>query len=297
MEKSASRSGKTAVVLLQLGGPDSLHEVEPFLYNLFMDPEILNFAFSFILRRPLARFITARRSVKVREKYAAIGGGSPINNTTRLQAAALEELLAICGMNANVLVAMRYCSPTIAETVLKIKDGIFERIVLLPLYPQFSRATTGSSINEWKKQSEKYRLNTETRLVRSYPGHPLLLEAFAENISRTLLKFEGTKKEAMDLIFSAHGLPESYIRKGDPYKEHVDKTVNGILKFGKWDISHMVCYQSRLGPYKWLKPSLTETVEMLAREGRKNLLIVPVSFVSDHLETLHEIDIELRGHA
>ncbi len=288
---------KIAIVLFQLGGPDSLEAVEPFLFNLFMDPDIIDFPLAFLARRPLAKFISRKRAPGVRENYQQIGGKSPILDLTRLQAAALETRLHQNAINATVFIAMRYWHPLTEDVVKEIKAGGFEQAVLLPLYPQFSQATTYSSMNEWNRQTAIHGLSIPTRTVCCYPNHPSLLEAFTGNINQALEKFAGVSPEDIDLVFSAHGIPISYIQKGDPYQLHIEETVRRVIEHGKWNSPFSLCYQSKVGPMEWLKPSLLETVERLTLEGRKHLLIVPIAFVTDHIETLHEINIEVRKHA
>lgn len=288
---------KTAIVLFQLGGPDSLDAIEPFLYNLFMDPDILNFPLVFLGRQPLAKFISSKRSIKVRENYKQIGGKSPILDLTRRQAKALEATLTTQGIRAQIFIAMRYWHPMTDAVVRDIKEDGFEQTILLPLYPQYSQATTRSSINEWNRQVRKQNLGVPTQLICCYPDHSKLLEAFADNINQTLIKFKGIEQNEIDLIFSAHGVPITYIKKGDPYQLQIEETVQKVMEQGKWNAPHTLCYQSKVGPMKWLKPSLIETVDRLAQAGRKHLLIIPIAFVTDHIETLHEINIEARKHA
>jgi len=297
-EKTTSTfSKKTAVVLFQLGGPDSLDAVEPFLFNLFMDPDIIDFPLAFLARKPLAKLISSRRSLKVQNNYKLIGGKSPILDLTRLQANALEARFIQHGIQAQVFIAMRYWHPMTDEVVGAIKAGGFDRIILLPLYPQFSQATTGSSLNEWSRQARKQDLNLPTRFVCCYPNHPALLEAFIENINKSLMKFSNISPAEIDLVFSAHGIPIDYIQKGDPYQLQIEETVHSVVESGKWKSPHTLCFQSKVGPMQWLKPSLIETVERLAGEARKHLLIIPIAFVTDHIETLHEINIDVRKHA
>lgn len=285
---------KTAIVLFQLGGPDSLEAVEPFLLNLFMDPDIIDFPLAFLARKPLAKLISSRRSQKVQNNYKLIGGKSPILDLTRLQANALNARLVQHGIQAQVFIAMRYWHPMTDTVVHEIKTGGFAQIILLPLYPQFSQATTGSSINEWNRQAKKQGLNILTRFVCCYPTHPALLEALAENINQSLARFSDISPANIDLVFSAHGVPVRYIQKGDPYQLQIEETVRRVVERGKWKSPHTLCFQSKVGPMQWLKPSLIETVERLAGEGRKHLLIIPIAFVTDHIETLHEINIDVR---
>ena len=288
---------KTAVVLFQLGGPDSLEAVEPFLFNLFMDPDIIDFPLAFLARRPLAKLISSRRSQKVQFNYKMIGGKSPILDLTRLQANALNARLSQQGIHAHIFIAMRYWHPMTREIVHKIKNSGFEQIILMPLYPHFSQATTGSSINEWNHQAKKLGLNIPTQFICCYPNHPLLVEAFVENINKSLARFNHVPAEKIDLVFSAHGIPVSYIQKGDPYQLHIEETVRRVVALGKWKSPHTLCFQSKVGPMQWLKPSLIETVERLAQENRKYMLIIPIAFVTDQIETLHEINIDVRKHA
>ena len=288
---------KIAVVLFQLGGPDSLQAVEPFLFNLFMDPDIIDFPFAFLARKPLAKLISRKRSPKVRENYKLIGGKSPILDLTRLQASALHSRLIQQGIQAQVFIAMRYWHPMTNEIVRKIKAGGFDQIILIPLYPQFSQATTGSSVNEWNRQAKKQGLNIPTQYVCCYPNHPKLLEAFVENINKALMRFSNISPANIDLVFSAHGIPIRYIKKGDPYQLQIEETVHQVIKLGKWKSPNTLCFQSKVGPMRWLKPSLIETVERLARNGYLHLLIIPIAFVTDHIETLHEINIDVRRHA
>jgi ferrochelatase len=288
---------KTAVVLFQLGGPDSLEAIEPFLYNLFMDPDIIDFPGAFFARKPLAKFISSRRSMKVAENYKQIGGKSPILDLTQRQASALESVLRLQNINARVFIAMRYWHPMIDEVVQKIKADGFEQVILLPLYPQFSQATTLSSMNEWKHQTKKHGCVTPIKLVCCYPTQPLFVEALMENINSAVGRFHKIASTDIDLIFSAHGVPLSYIKRGDPYQLQIEETVRCIVERGKWNSPSTLCYQSKVGPMKWLKPSLMEKVEHLAGKDRKHLLVIPVAFVTDHIETLHEINIDVRRHA
>jgi len=288
---------KIAIVLLQLGGPDSLEAVEPFLFNLFMDPDIIDFPLAFLARKPLAKLISSRRSPRVQTNYEMIGGKSPILDLTQLQATALHARLAQQGIHSKVFIAMRYWHPMTDEIVREIKTGGFDQVILLPLYPQFSQATTGSSINEWHRQAKKLNLNIPTRFVCCYPRHPALLEAFVENINKSLTRFSDVSPAKIDLVFSAHGIPVSYIQKGDPYQLHIEETVRQVVECGKWKSPHTLCFQSKVGPMQWLQPSLLETVDRLASEGRKHVLIIPIAFVTDHIETLHEINIDVRNHA
>jgi ferrochelatase len=288
---------RLAVVLFQLGGPDSTDAVEPFLYNLFRDPDIIDFPGAFLARKPLARFIASRRSPKVAEHYREIGGKSPILELTNAQAAALKGALAP-EVDAEVFVAMRYWKPFTAEAVRRIRDGGFTRIFLLPLYPQYSKATTLSSMKEWRREAAREGLaGIREDSVCCFFNHPLFIRALVDNINAALRKFAATPPGEIDIVFSAHGVPVSLVKSGDPYKMQIEETVRLVSESGAWTSPRTLCFQSKVGPAEWLRPGLDETIRNLAAAGRKNLLVVPVAFVTDHIETLHEINIETRAAA
>jgi ferrochelatase len=290
-------SEKIAVVLFQLGGPDSLEAVEPFLYNLFCDPDIINFPGSFLARKPLARLIASRRSKAVIERYREIGGKSPIVDLTNAQARTLEMELNK-KLPVKVLVAMRYWHPLTEKVIAELMKDSFRKIILLPLYPQYSKATTVSSLKEWERQSKRLKFNsTPTETIRSYHNHPFYIEAITDNINEAYVKFARCKPEDVDIVFSAHGVPMSFVKAGDPYKGQIEETVRLVMEKGRWQSPHVSCYQSKVGPMEWLKPSLTDTIRELATRGRKYLLVVPIAFVTEHIETLHEINIEARAEA
>lgn len=283
---------KVGVVLFQLGGPDSREAVEPFLYNLFCDPDIIDFPLAWIARKPLARFIARRRAPKVAEKYAEIGGASPIRLLTERQAQALESALRP-HVEPFVLVAMRYWHPFTEEAVEQMAGWALDELVLLPLYPQYSRATTGSSLNEWRRRYPDARL--PVRLVKEFYDHPLYLDAVVEKINLSLTHFD--ERERAHLIFSAHGVPMSFIAGGDPYQKQVEATVRLVRERGGWSNPWTLCYQSKVGPQRWLEPSLDATIQRLAAEKCGDVLVIPIAFVSEHIETLHEINIETREEA
>ncbi len=288
---------KTAVILFQLGGPDSLQAVEPFLYNLFCDSDIFNYPLAFLLRKPIAKIISSMRARSVQHHYITIGGKSPILELTKLQADALETELRK-EINAKVYIGMRYSNPDIKSVVQSLSIADFEQVILLPLYPQYSTTTTGSSFNEWKRRCNKYKFDPRCeKLIHNFHDHPLYIEALTNQINLTLAKFKGIPSKDIHLIFSAHGIPESIIEAGDPYKDQIEKTYELILKKGGWDCPSDLCYQSKVGPLKWVKPSLTESVTRLAETATRYMLVVPVSFVCDNLETLQEIDIQTRRTA
>jgi ferrochelatase len=285
---------KLGVVLFQLGGPDSPEAVEPFLYNLFCDPDIINFPLAWMARRPLAWWIARRRAQVVRDHYNAIGGQSPIRRLTDRQARKLETALAD-EFDVTCWVAMRYWHPLTSEAAAGVQAASLDQLVLLPLYPQYSFATTVSSLKEWDRVYRPAGRAPNTRVIDEFHTHPLYIAAVAERIATSLTHFDEPARA--HLVFSAHGLPLSLIERGDPYQRHVQETVRAVLACGGWPNAHTLCYQSRVGRQKWLEPSLHHTVERLARQGEKHLLVVPVSFVTEHIETLHEINIETREEA
>jgi protoporphyrin/coproporphyrin ferrochelatase len=291
------RSKEIAVVLFQLGGPDSIEAIEPFLFNLFMDPDIIDFPLARFFRRPLARFVSSTRSKKVAVNYAAIGGKSPILELTSAQAVALENELNK-RVPAKVFVAMRYWHPLTAAVAEQVRKGGYNEIVLVPLYPQYSITTSGSSINEWNRQWKKLGVTgLRQEIVHHFYDNPIYIDAIVENIEGALSRFNGTPRSAIHLVFSSHGVPISIIQGGDPYQEHVEATFKLVLERGRWDCPGTLCYQSKIGPAEWLKPSLNDTIDKLAQEGVKNVLVIPVAFLTDHIETLHEINIETRHRA
>jgi len=286
-----SQTVKLGVVLFQLGGPDSLESIEPFLYNLFCDPDIIDFPFARIARQPLAKLISTTRAKHVAHHYAEIGGKSPILEHTLRQAEALEaELRKSC--DAHVTVAMRYWKPFTPSAIADLERFGPDRIVLLPLYPQYSKTTTGSSLNEWDRH---WKNRAPVEAIQDFYRDPEYLASFVEQIDRTLAAFPDPHD--VDMIFSAHSVPVAVIEKGDPYQRQIEATVDLLWELGGWPGRRHLCYQSKVGASKWLRPSMHETVKRMAAEGRKHLLIVPVSFVSDHVETLHELDIEHREQA
>ena len=288
---------KIGVVLFQLGGPDSLEAIQPFLYNLFCDPDIINFPGAFLARKPLAKFISTRRSKRVAQNYKDIGGKSPIGELTNDQRNALEiELNKL--ISARVFVAMRYWRPLTEEVIAEMKKEKFDKIILLPLYPQYSMATTVSSVKEWHKQCKRLGYGSiPTETICAYHNHPLYIEAIVDNINSVYGKFSRLDPKDVDLVFSAHGVPMSLVNAGDPYKGHIEESVKLVMENGGWKSPHHLCYQSKVGPMEWLKPSLTGTLEHLAAQGRKHLLVIPIAFVTEHIETLHEISIDVRKEA
>ncbi len=285
------------VVLLQLGGPDSLEHVEPFLYNLFNDPDIIDLPLAFLFRRGLARLISRRRAPKVQEYYRRIGGKSPILKLTRRQARALERELSD-SLNARVYVAMRYWHPMTEEVVHQLHHDGIRRVLLLPLYPHFSRTTTGSSVNEWNRVVARQDMNgLEFDVVNDYCEHPLYIRSLVRNITIALRRVPQLDRHKVHLVFSAHGTPVKLVQSGDPYQRQIIKTYEAVLAEGRFGLEHHLCYQSKVGPERWLEPSLETTIKELAGRKVSHVLVIPIAFVSDHSETLWEINIQIREEA
>src|SRR5271169_3388768 len=282
---------KIAIILFQLGGPDSQAAVEPFLYNLFCDPDIINFPGAFLARKALAKLISTRRSKVVAQHYAEIGGGSPIRRLTQQQASALESALKP-HLDTRTIVAMRYWHPDTREAITALESAPYDELVLLPLYPHYSFATTGSSLKEWNRQ---YTGKAPVHLIDHFFDHPDYIAGIVDRINGVLEQLP--RPEEVHLVFSAHGLPMALVEKGDPYPQHIEATVRLVRELGAWSNPHVLCYQSRVGPQKWLAPSLTGTIERMASEGQHRMLVIPISFLTEHIETLHEINIEAREQA
>lgn len=289
---------KIGVVLLNLGGPDSLEAVEPFLYNLFCDPDIIDFPGAFLFRKRLAKLISTRRSPRVEKQYEQIGGKSPLKDHTLNQAQLLERELNKV-VPAKVYVAMRYWNPSTDDALDAIeRDGI-KKVIMLPLYPHYSKATTVSSMKEWDNRlKERHpRLQLDTTLVESYYDHPTYIDAFVERIGEAFKRIPAERRADTHILFSAHGTPMKLVNEGDPYSGHIKKTIEAIVSQGNITHDFSLCYQSKVGPLKWLTPSTPDTIKELAAKGVKNMLVVPVAFASDHLETLFEVGIEFRHMA
>jgi ferrochelatase len=270
-----------------MGGPDSEEAVEPFLTNLFSDPAILPLPLPFFLRPALARFIARKRAVKVKPRYRNLGGRSPQNEFTELQAQGLETRLAGDG-DWHVFYAMRYWHPRAEPVLEEIGQANPDRLVVISLYPHYSGAVGGSSLGEVRDLLKKTGAGYETRYVRDFHCHPLFIGAHAARIKDTLAKFPGGGKDAA-VLFSAHNLPEKLIRKGDPYLDQVKATVSALLP-AIGDRPWRLSFQSRSGPVKWLDPETLDAMKQLAGEGHRQVLLVPLSFVCDMIETLYEID-------
>ncbi len=280
---------KKAVILFNLGGPDKLESVEPYLFNLFYDPAIINLPV--FVRYPLAKLISKLRSSKAKKIYQELGGSSPILKATNDQAFALENKL---NENDNFaeykcFVVMRCWHPRAQNVIEEVKKFNPDEIILMPLYPQYSNATSGSSIKEWKDLCKKKKYKIKTSIICCYPTDINFIIAHVELIKKKIQNLKNFK-----LIFSAHGLPEKNINKGDPYQWQVEQSVENIVKnLNIQDLDWILSYQSRVGPLKWIGPS-TEEVIIENSKLNKCLVLVPVAFVSEHSETLVELDIEYK---
>tara|TARA_B100000795_G_scaffold269844_1_gene260687 strand:+ start:4135 stop:5157 length:1023 start_codon:yes stop_codon:yes gene_type:complete len=280
---------RKAVILFNLGGPDSLTAVEPFLFNLFNDPAIISLPT--LLRYPLAKIISKRRAPIARAIYAEMGGKSPILEETQKQAFAIEKSLHNEKDEYKCFIVMRCWNPRAIETVKQVKKYNPHQIILLPLYPQFSNATSGSSINEWLNVCKKENLTTDTKVICCYPTEKDFILSYSNLIKE---KINLNKLNEITLIFSAHGLPENKIKQGDPYQWQVEQSVKELVKkLSIENLNYILSYQSRVGPLKWIGPSTEKIIKEEAKK-QKIIIVVPVAFVSEHSETLVELDIEYK---
>jgi ferrochelatase len=279
----------TGVLLLNLGGPEKPDDVEPFLYNLFSDRQIIRLGPAF-LQKPIAKFIARRRAPQSSANYNKIGGGSPIRRITDQQAHALEKLLSDKG-NFMVRSCMRYWHPFATEAVRDMINGGVKQIVALPLYPHYSIATTGSSMTDLQKTLLKHP-SLSIKEIRSWPDQSSYIQCLAKRITEGIALFDG---EDVQVVYSAHSLPKKFIADGDPYVEETMITIKAVEQVTGQ--KGQLCFQSRSGPVEWVEPSTPDMLRQLAQKGCKNILMVPLSFVSDHVETLYEIDMLYRDMA
>lgn len=286
-------SPNVCVFLLQLGGPSDLAEIRPFLQQLFEDvlpgPSLF--------RKILSRLIAWRRTPKVRPLYEAIGGGSPLLPNTNAQAQALSNVLTSHGLTNITLVAMRYAPPRLHQALESAKE-LHPNVpwVILPLYPHYSYATTRSSLVELNahiEDSDRARLH----VIKDYATHPKFIAAYADLLNRAIQQAKTASSYPVHVVFSAHGLPLSFVRNGDPYPKRVQSCVQRLVEASNLTCPWTLAYQSRVGPVKWLSPSTSDTLAQLGHQGVKNVVVLPISFVSEHIETLQELDIELKEEA
>jgi len=280
---------KTAIVLANLGAPSKQEEVRPFLKQLFGDADIFRFPFGRLGQAFFSSMISKFRAPKSRKFYQAIGGGSPLAANTVAQADALRERFTD-NEEIHIFTAQRYWHPFLAEVVEEIRNGAFEKIILLPLFPHYSTTTTLSIINEWKRHDSGL---PEPILVENFYGEPEYNLACAEKISDALKDF----KEPPHIIFSAHSIPQSRVAGGDPYVSQIRENLERIMKNLPEDLTCSLAFQSKVGPVKWVGPPLEDELETLARTGRDQVIIYPISFVSEHVETLYELDVEFAEKA
>lgn len=283
------KPGKKGVVLANLGGPTTLEEVRPFLRNLFADPDIFRLPFGKTGQAVFSTLISTFRSPKSRKYYSAIGGGSPIHENTLSQARKLRDVLREEG-EFEVFVAQRYWHPFLDEIVPDIRSQGCESIILLPLFPHYSTTTTLSIINEWKRVAGDLPV---PRIIMRFYKEEGYLKACVENIEALLDRFPVTPH----LLFSAHSIPVSRVVNGDPYEREITENVELIMDRVGRDYPYSLCYQSKVGPIKWLSPSFETAIDSLVEDNVRHVLVIPVSFVSEHVETLYELDIQKRKYA
>ena len=299
MEPTATkRQPRVGVLLLNLGGPERIQDVKPFLYNLFSDPEIIRLPLA-AMQKPLAWLISSLRSGKSQQAYRSIGGGSPLRRITKQQAQELQTSLRQKGVDATSYVAMRYWHPFTESAVADLKADGVDQVVVLPLYPHFSISTSGSSFRELQRlrNTDSAFSRLPIRCIRSWYDHPGYIQALANLIAREILACEDPA--TAHIFFSAHGVPKSYVEDaGDPYQLEIVACSKLILEQLRQQLGHSnpftLAYQSRVGPVEWLKPSTEDALQELGEQGVKDLVVVPISFVSEHIETLEEIDIDYR---
>jgi ferrochelatase len=297
MEQSEQNQERVGVLLFNLGGPEKLADVRPFLYNLFSDPDIIRLPWR-AMQKPLAWLISTQRYKKSRGYYEQIGGGSPLRRITAEQALALETALGERGLDARVYVGMRYWKPYIEEALVQIERDRITRLVVLPLYPQYSISTTGSSLNKMKSiMGDNGRVEPRIEVIKNWHDDPSYISALARTVSEELALFPNQDPSSTHIVFSAHSVPVSYIEAGDPYLDQIQQTVRLVMEELGLKRAHSLSFQSKVGPVKWLQPSTDETLRRLGREKASQVLLVPVSFVSEHIETLYELDILYRGVA
>jgi len=280
---------KKAIILFNLGGPDKLENVEPFLFNLFNDPAILNLPT--LLRYPLAKLISNRRAPVAKKIYAELGGSSPILRLTKEQSSALEIKLNQTQKEDEYkcFIVMRCWHPRAKDVIKDVQLYGPNEVVLMPLYPQYSAATSGSSIKEWKDVCKKNKYHVKTSTICCYPTDQNFINAHTKEIKKKIKNLKNFK-----LIFSAHGLPEKNIKKGDPYQWQVEQSVQKIVEsLNDENLDWILSYQSRVGPLKWIGPSTETTIIENSKIG-KHIVLVPIAFVSEHSETLVELDIEYK---
>ncbi|SHJ32057.1 ferrochelatase [Malonomonas rubra DSM 5091] len=286
----SSNAKPTALILLNMGGPDSLDAVEPFLYNLFSDRELIQLPAGALLQKPFAKMISHFRAKKVVENYRTIGGKSPLLEWTRKQAEGIASRLD----NVKPYVIMRYWHPFADDVLREIKQEGIEKAVVLSMYPHYTGATTGSSINDFRRAVGNVYPELEYHLIEEWYNWPPYLDSLANRVKEGIELFHDLLQNEVQILFSAHALPQKFIDRGDPYQTHVEVTAHEVMKRVGDHFGWRIAYQSRSGPVRWMTPGTEDVIKWLAMDDHRCLLMVPISFVSDHIETLEEIDIEYR---
>ncbi|XP_077399139.1 ferrochelatase, mitochondrial [Vanacampus margaritifer] len=292
-ETQDNRKPKTGILMLNMGGPEKLEDVHDFLLRLFMDTDLMKLP----VQNKLGPFIAKRRTPKIQEQYSKIGGGSPIKRWTAMQGEGMVRLLDEMSPETaphKFYIGFRYVHPLTEEAIEEMeKDGV-DRAVAFTQYPQYSCSTTGSSLNAiyryYRNKGDRPKMCWS--VIDRWPTHPLLVECFAEHVSNELLKFPDAKRDDVVILFSAHSLPMAVVNRGDPYPQEVGATVQRVMERLGHCNPYRLVWQSRVGPMPWLGPQTDEVIKGLCERGKKNILLVPIAFTSDHIETLHELDIE-----
>ena len=282
---------KTGILLLNLGGPATPEAIRPFLIKLFSDREIIKLPGGPLLQPLFARLIARSRLKGVVENYAKIGGASPILKLTIAQAVGLEQRLVRRGRNVTVGIAMRYTTPTSCEALISMRDAGVDRLIALTLYPHYSKATTGSSLNELRRAMARTGIDLPLTTVDRYPTHPAYLDAVAENAKACLGTVPEERRADATVLFSAHSLPKKLIDEGDPYIDEIEACVLGVRERIGLDQPWLLSYQSRSGPVEWVGPGTGDVITLMAERNVRDVVVIPIAFVSDHIETLYEIDL------
>ncbi|XP_058271277.1 ferrochelatase, mitochondrial isoform X2 [Hemibagrus wyckioides] len=287
------RKPKTGILMLNMGGPERLEDVHDFLLRLFLDTDLMQLP----VQDKLGRFIAKRRTPKIQEQYSKIGGGSPIRAWTTMQGEGMVKLLDQISPETaphKFYIGFRYVQPLTEKAIEEMEmDGV-DRAVAFTQYPQYSCSTTGSSLNAIYRYYNSKGLSPKMRwsVIDRWPTHPLLIECFAQHVCNELEKFPPEKRDDVVILFSAHSLPMSVVNRGDPYPQEVGATVQRVMERLSYCNPYRLVWQSKVGPMPWLGPQTDEVIKGLCKRGKKNLLLVPIAFTSDHIETLHELDIE-----
>ncbi|XP_064409973.1 ferrochelatase, mitochondrial isoform X2 [Latimeria chalumnae] len=287
------RKPKTGILMLNMGGPETVDDVHDFLLRLFLDKDLMTLP----AQNKLAPFIAKRRTPKVQEQYIKIGGGSPIKMWTTMQGEGMVKLLDEMSPQTaphKFYIGFRYVHPLTEEAIERMEEDGIEKAIAFTQYPQYSCSTTGSSLNaiywHYKNKGKKTRMRWST--IDRWPTHPLLIQCFVDHIKNELAKFPPEKRDDVVILFSAHSLPMSVINRGDPYPQEVGATVQRVMEKLNYCNPYRLVWQSKVGPMPWLGPPTDGTIKGLCQRGKKNILLVPIAFTSDHIETLHELDIE-----